>query len=127
MLVQIPGNSQDIKVVDVACGSRVGQFDLDGAWENFDLLVAYCPHYAEGYNQRAFVAFIRQDYPSAYSDLELALERDPDHIGALAGLALTEMALDGQEAGQATLKEALELNPWLTERQFLLEDPGRDI
>lgn len=103
------------------------EFNLDGAWEAFDQLVAYCPEFAEGYNQRAFVAFIRKDYVSALDDLEKALARDPDHIAALAGKALTEIGLDGPDAGQATLREALKLNPWLTERRFLIEDSGTDI
>ena len=103
------------------------EYNFDGAWESFDLLVAYCPDYAEGYNQRAFIAFLRKDYASALDDLEKALARDPDHIAALAGKALTQIGLDGPEAGQETLKQALALNPWLSERRFLIEDPGQDI
>ena len=103
------------------------EFDLDGAWEAFDQLIAYCPDYAEGYNQRAFVAFIRKDYESALDDLEKALARDPDHIAALAGKALTEIGLHGPDAGQETLRAALKLNPWLTERRFLIEDSGTDL
>ena len=91
------------------------------------MLVAYCPDYAEGYNQRAYIAFLQKDYASALDDLEKALARDPDHIAALAGKALTEMGLGGQEAGQETLKAALKLNPWLTERRFLIEPLGQDI
>lgn len=103
------------------------EYNLMGAWEAFDLLVAYCPDYAEGYNQRAFIAFLQQDYVSALDDLEKALERDPDHIAALAGKALTEIGLGGQEAGQDTLREALRLNPWLSERSLLIEPLGEDI
>ena len=103
------------------------EYNLLGAYEQFDLLVAYCPDYAEGYNQRAFISFLRKDYPSAIADLEKALARDPDHIAALAGLALTQIGLNGPEAGQETLREALELNPWLSERRFLIEDDVQDI
>ena len=103
------------------------QQDLRGAWDAFDQLVAYCPDYAEGYNQRAFVAFIKGEYQSALDDLEETLSRDPDHIAAIAGKALTEMAMNGAEAGQETLKQALALNPWLSERRFLLKEPGEEI
>ncbi len=103
------------------------EFNLNGAWEAFDQLVAYCPDYAEGYNQRAFVAFIQKDYVSALDDLEKTLVRDPDHIGALAGKALTEIGLNGPDAGQATLREALKLSRWLTKRRFLIDDEGEDI
>ena len=47
--------------------------------------------------------------------------------GGGGGEALTQIGLDGPEAGQETLKQALALNPWLSERRFLIEDPGQDI
>ncbi|WP_296761806.1 tetratricopeptide repeat protein, partial [Sediminimonas sp.] len=62
-------------------------FDFLGAIAAFDRLVAYCPDYAEGYNQRAFVHFIRQDYAAALTDLDRALALAPDHVAARAGRA----------------------------------------
>ena len=57
-------------------------WDLLGAVEDFDRLVDYCPNYAEGYNQRAFANFLRQDFAAALPDLERAIELSPRHIGA---------------------------------------------
>ncbi len=93
----------------------------------FDTLIEYCPQYAEGYNQRAFANFLQQDYALALEDLELALARNPNHIAAMSGKALTLMELGRHEAGQAVLREALKLNPWLAERHRLTEMPGEDI
>jgi tetratricopeptide (TPR) repeat protein len=106
---------------------RRAAFDLRAAWEAFDQLVAYCPDYAEGYNQRAFVAFLWGQYGSALDDLEKALARDPDHIAALAGKALTLIGLGRGEEGQVVLRQALELNPWLPERSMLTEPKAQDI
>jgi hypothetical protein len=39
---------------------------------HFDKLVECCSDYAEGYNQRAFINFIREDYAAAPPDLERA-------------------------------------------------------
>ena len=50
--------------------SRREAYDFKGAVVAFDALIAYCPDYAEGYNQRAFVNFIRQDYAAALPDLD---------------------------------------------------------
>ena len=102
-------------------------YDYAGAVEAFDALVAYCPHWAEGYNQRAFIAFLRQDYGTALDDLERALERNPEHVGALSGLALTLLHLGRIDAGQSVLRDALELNPWLPERGYLIEEPGEEL
>ncbi len=104
--------------------SRRGVYDFVGALEDFDALVAYCPHYAEGYNQRAFVHFLREDYEAAMVDLTTTLEITPDHIGAASGLALTLLDMGREEAGQAALRYALSLNPWLPERFRLKPDTG---
>ncbi|MBV2360049.1 hypothetical protein KUH32_09705 [Thalassococcus sp. CAU 1522] len=102
-------------------------FDFLRAIERFDKLVAYCPFYAEGYNQRAFVNFLREDYEAALPDLDRTLEINPEHVGALSGKALTLLALGREEEGQAALRAALALNPWLSERFLLKEEPGQKL
>ncbi len=94
-------------------------FDFDAATAAFDALVTYCPDYAEGYNQRAFVAFLREDYASALRDLDAALDRSPNHVAALSGKALTLFGMDRTSEGRAVLERALSLNPWLSERRLL--------
>lgn len=102
-------------------------YDFDAAIAAFDELVAYCPDYAEGYNQRAFVNFIRQDYATALVDLERAVELAPDHVAAMAGLSLTLTQLGRIRAAQGVLRKALDLHPWLPERHMLIEQPGEEL
>lgn len=102
-------------------------WNLLGAVEDFDRLVAYCPNYAEGYNQRAFANFLRQDFAAALPDLERAIELSPRHIGALSGLAITLIGLGKEEEAQQALAEALALNPWLPERSLLKTPSGVDL
>lgn len=97
-------------------------FDFLGALEAFDRLVAYCPDYAEGYNQRAFVNYLREDFAAALVDLNLTIERSPQHVGALSGKALSLLALGRTDEARTALNAALALNPWLSERQ--LAGPG---
>ncbi|MBS9718359.1 tetratricopeptide repeat protein [Pseudohalocynthiibacter aestuariivivens] len=103
------------------------EYNFEAANEAFNELVTYCPDYAEGYNQRAFVQFLRQDFAGALEDLEHALELSPDHIAAKAGLALTLMGLGRTEVAQSILRDALELNPWLPERSLLIEPRGEEL
>ncbi|MBM1219988.1 hypothetical protein JQU17_09950 [Ponticoccus sp. SC2-23] len=91
----------------------------DEARELFGQLIDYCPDYAEGYNQRAYAAFLSQDYTAALRDLDEALTREPRHLGALTGKALTLIGMGQEEAAQAPLREALRLNRWLSERALL--------
>lgn len=93
-------------------------WDLLGALRAFDRLIAYCPDYAEGYNQRAFVNFLRRDYAAALPDLERAIALSPRHIGAHSGRALSLFGLGVEDQAQAALAEALALNPWLPERSL---------
>lgn len=98
-------------------------YDFLGAIAEYDRLVSYCPTYAEGYNQRAFVAFLRQDYEAALTDLDTALDYSPRHVGAQSGRALTLLNLGRLAEARTQLLEALENNPWLSER-FLLQEGG---
>lgn len=102
-------------------------YDLLGARDLFDALVEYCPDYAEGYNQRAFVSFLRQDFAAALYDADQTLALNPDHLGALSGKALTLMGLGRQDEAQVVLRRAVALNPWLKERSLLVPIPGQDI
>lgn len=96
--------------------------DYEGAVKSFNLLIDYCPDYAEGYNQRAFIAFIKKDYEPALKDLDKAIELSPNHIAAIAGKALTLIGLKRDEDAQLVLRKALSLNAWLKERRFLTGD-----
>ena len=112
--------------------TRRDAWDLLGAIEDFDKLIAYCPFYAEGYNQRAFAHFLRQDFEAALPDLDRAIELSPNHVAAISGRALTLLGLQRIDEAREALQQALELNPWLSERHLLgpggaLELPGEDI
>ena len=107
-------------------------YDFLGAKEEFDRLIEYCPDYAEGWNQRAFVHYLSHDFPAALQDLNAALERSPDHVAALSGRALTLMALDRFDEARDDIARALELNPWIPERGLAapggpLAPKGQDI
>lgn len=104
-----------------------GSYDFLAATDAFDRLVKYCPDYAEGYNQRAFVNFLREDFAAALIDLDRAIELRPGHVAAMAGKALTLMGLGRQAEAQAVLREAVELNPWIPERGLLQALPGKEL
>jgi tetratricopeptide (TPR) repeat protein len=90
-------------------------------------LVDYCPDYAEGYNQRAFAAFLSGDFEAALTDLDTAIELQPVHLGALTGKALTLIGMGRDDEAQEVLRIALAINPWLAERALLDEPAGEDI
>jgi len=101
--------------------------DYAAARADFEALIAYCPDYAEGYNQRAFVSFLTGDYAAAVKDLDRALALSPRHIAAMSGKALSLLGLRRDDEAQEVLRAALALNPWLSERRFLTEPPGQEL
>lgn len=103
------------------------EFDLLRARDRFDALIGYCPDYAEGYNQRAFVHVLLGDNAAALPDLERAVALNPRHLGALSGQALTLIALGREAEGQEVLRRATALHPYLPERRFLKDIPGKDL
>ena len=107
-------------------------YDFAGSVASFDRLVAYCPDYAEGYNQRAFSYFLTENFENALVELDAALRLSPEHVGAQSGRALTLMNLGRIEEARTQMQEALENNPWLSERALLakgapLGPKGEDI
>ncbi len=112
--------------------TRRNAWDLLGAIEDFDKLIEYCPSYAEGYNQRAFAHYLRQDFQAALPDLDRAIELSPNHVAAISGRALTLLGLQRMDEAREALQQALELNPWLSERHLMapggpLAPPGEEI
>ena len=101
--------------------------DFASARASLDELVRYCPNFAEGYNQRAFVAFLTLDFEAALVDLERAIELSPNHVAAISGRGLTLLQLGRLKAGYASIRQALELNPWIPERAYLPPDTSQEL
>lgn len=103
---------------------RANMADYDGALKAFDALVSHCPTWAEGWNQRAFVAFRKENYAAALKDINRALTLEPMHIPALSGKGITLIKMGRRAEGEAVLKAAVDLHPWLPERGLLSEPYG---
>lgn len=93
----------------------------------FDALTDYCPNYAEGWNQRAFVRFLREDFDGSLEDIERVLVLEPNHFGALSGKALTLMGQGKTGLGKLTILQALKVHPWLRERAIVADTPEQDL
>jgi tetratricopeptide (TPR) repeat protein len=93
--------------------------DFAAALVEFNKLVHYCPTYAEGWNQRAYIHFLRQDYETALLDLDVAIKLQPLHVAAQSGRALTLMNMGRRVEARAQMLQALDNNPWLSERALV--------
>ena len=124
-------NEQAQEVLDRGMQRR-NSYDFAGAFKDFDALATYCPTYAEGFNQRAYIQYLRGEYAGALVDLDAALALMPNHVAAQSGRALTLMQLGRLPEARVQMLEALDNNPWLSERALVakgapLGPKGQDI
>ncbi|MET1411577.1 tetratricopeptide repeat protein [Roseibium sp. HPY-6] len=103
------------------------QYDFQGGRDILDEVVKEAPSYAEGWNQRAFILFLQGNYEASLNDIERVLELEPRHFGALSGKAMIYMTLGRVKLGQETLREAVEIHPYLQERSMLIKPKGVDL
>ncbi len=87
--------------------------DYDQALDTLDKVVAADPGFVEGWDQRAMVHYLRDEYTDAVSDIEHVLILEPRHFGALAALGQVMLALDDKKAALEAFRAALEINPYL--------------
>lgn len=83
------------------------------AERGFSEVIEAEPGYAEAWNKRATVRYMRERYTAAAADIRRALALEPRHFGALAGLGLVYMQLERYRAAIEAFERALEINPWL--------------
>jgi tetratricopeptide (TPR) repeat protein len=62
--------------------------DIEVAIDHLTALVDHAPDFAEGYNARATAYYRAGLYGPALADIEMALALNPQHFGAIMGLAL---------------------------------------
>ena len=87
--------------------------DLVGAEAIFGRVIAAAPAFAEGWNKRATVRYLAENYEGAIADCEETLTRNRHHFGALSGAGLCYMALGRHREAAAMFRRALAVHPRL--------------
>lgn len=93
--------------------SAMGKLDYETALKIFDKVVAIAPDFAEGWNKRATVHYLRKDFAASIKDVQRTLKLEPRHFGALSGLGLIFMEMKQYDSALKAFNDALEINPHL--------------
>src|ERR1700742_4236832 len=104
----------------------------DVALKLLDAVVKLRPDYVEGWNRRATLYYLKNDYARSLQDIEQVLAREPRHFGALAGLGMIMQDLGDDKRALDAFRRALAVNPHLDKVPELVETltekvEGRDI
>ena len=106
--------------------------DLDLAIKLLDAILELRPSYAEAWNRRATVYFLKKDYGRSLTDIRQVLAREPRHFGAIAGLGMIMQEFGEEKRALEAFRRALELHPHLQKIPELVKGltekvDGRDI
>jgi tetratricopeptide (TPR) repeat protein len=106
--------------------------NMDVALKLLDSVVRLRPDYAEAWNRRATLYYLKNDYGHAMQDIQQVLVREPRHFGALVGLGMIMQDIGDDKRALDAFRRALAVNPYLEKIPDLVKSltekvEGRDI
>jgi tetratricopeptide (TPR) repeat protein len=112
--------------------TAMGAKHMDVALKLLDSVVKLHPDYVEGWNRRATLFYLQNDYAHSLKDIEQVLVREPRHFGALAGLGMIMQDLGDEKRALEAFRKALAVNPHLDKVPDMVKTlsekvEGRDI
>ncbi|EAV45731.1 tetratricopeptide (TPR) repeat protein [Labrenzia sp. MBR-25] len=118
--------SDTVDVLMSRAGKAIQADDHALALDLLDTVVILKPTYAEGWNRRATVHYMQEDFGKSLVDIERTLALEPRHWGALSGLAIIQRRLGFENEALTTFKRALEINPSLENANKAVKDLEKD-
>ncbi len=88
--------------------------DLRNALAAFNNVVATDPEFAEGWNRRATVHYLMEDYDASLADIVKTLELEPRHFGALSGRGLVYVQKKDLPNALKAFEDALAVYPQMS-------------
>jgi tetratricopeptide (TPR) repeat protein len=88
--------------------------NLEHAEAHFGKAIEIAPDFAEPYNQRAIVAYLTERFEDSVADARRAVELNPDHFGAWAGMGHCLAYLGRLPEAIDAYEHALAVNPHLS-------------
>jgi tetratricopeptide (TPR) repeat protein len=87
--------------------------DRPAADATFTRLIGLAPAFAEGWNKRATVRYMAEDYAASIADCRETLARNPNHFGALSGQGLCHLMLGQFREAAELFRRTLAVHPHL--------------
>ena len=128
--LQTPSDTAALLMMRAKAAMDAQQIDV--ALKLLDAVVKLRPDYIEGWNRRATLYYLKNDYAHSLEDIEQVLAREPRHFGALAGLGMIMQDIGDEKRALDAFRKALAVNPHLDKVPELVKTlsekvEGRDI
>ena len=128
--LQTPSDTTALLMLRAKAAMDAQQIEV--ALKLLDAVVKLRPDYVEGWNRRATLYYLQNDYAHSLEDIEQVLIREPRHFGALAGLGMIMQDLGDEKRALDAFRKALAINPYLDKVPELVKTltekvEGRDI
>jgi tetratricopeptide (TPR) repeat protein len=101
--------------------------DFATALQTFNAKVKLEPDFAEGWNKRATIHYLIDNYAASVADVERTLALEPCHFGALSGLGLVYDTTNVKKKAFEACRSALEIYPNLFGVRLRIEQLSKDI
>lgn len=100
---------------------------FDVALDFLDQVVTLDPTYAEGWNRRATVHFLMNNFAKSMADIDRTLRLEPRHFGALSGMARILKDGGNEERALEAYERVLAVYPMMREAQKELGEIADDL
>lgn len=94
--------------------------NLEKAEKLFGRVIEALPIFAEGWNKRATIRYLRKNFRGAIADCQETLARNPNHFGAASGQGLCHMSVSQFREAAICFRRALEIHPHLDAARYNL-------
>lgn len=101
--------------------------DAEAAIDHLTALTDHAPEFAEGFNARATAYYADGRVGEALADIVRALELEPRHFGALAGLGFVMEDLGHERDALRAFRAAAELHPEIPNVNDAIERLEQDL
>jgi tetratricopeptide (TPR) repeat protein len=90
---------------------QMSEGNWDEAVATFSRIIARKPDFAEGWNKRATVYYLKGEYEKSLADCHEVMKRNPYHYGALSGYGMIYGQLGEPQRALESYEQALGVNP----------------
>jgi tetratricopeptide (TPR) repeat protein len=120
-------DSDTVGVLMDRSAKAVAAKNYDLAIRFLDAVVDLAPDYAEGWNRRAYVHYLRNDVERMVGDLRRCLALEPNHYRALDGLGQILKETGQKKAALKAFERLMEIHPNASGVQDAVKELARDV